>query len=59
MNMSRVYCASLLLEHAEWENSKRSKLIVQRYVEMGLFEEFHSNAERREEEQIILFQKEE
>lgn len=58
MNMSRVYCASLLLEHADWEKSKRSRLVVERYFEMGLLEEFHASHERREEDQVILSRKE-
>lgn len=51
MNLSRIYCASLLLEHADWsfrnENEGRAIIVCERFIGRGLvekmvFDESHS-----------------
>jgi putative acyl-CoA dehydrogenase len=58
MNLSRVYCASLLLEHAQWslevEKSSRSLLVAKRFLEKDLVEKYYIDQNHRDESQIIL-----
>lgn len=56
--LSRVYCASLLLEHAEWllekKQSKRGVMVVERFMRNELYREFHSSESYRQENRQIL-----
>ena len=58
LNLSRIYCASLLLEHAEWEKTSRAKLVANRYVKMGIYKDFKSSSLVREENLSIILQDE-
>lgn len=42
MNLSRIYCASLLLEHAEWSKSFRDISVAERFISLGIFTSFIS-----------------
>lgn len=56
--LSRIYCASLLLEHAEWllekKQSKRGVLVVDRFLRNELYKEFKSSENHRHENREIL-----
>ncbi len=58
ISLSRIYCASLLLEQAEWSlkknNDRRSLIVAQRFIEKGLFQEFRSTQSHRNETRQIL-----
>lgn len=57
-SLSRIYCASLLLEHAEWlmekKQSRRGLLVVERFMRNGLYREFKSSENYRLENREIL-----
>lgn len=52
MNLSRIYCASLMLENAETD--KLSFISLQRYLQKGLYQELISNDQRRKESLELL-----
>lgn len=54
MGLSKIYCATLLLEHADWEKSRRSVIVARRFIEMGLTEKLLMDAKHREESLSIL-----
>lgn len=61
IGLARIYCASLLLEQAEWSlkrnNNNRSLLVVRRFIDKGLFQEFRSSQKHREDSRHILHMK--
>lgn len=58
MNLSRLYCASLLLEHAEWnlstKNTPINKIICKRYMEKEMFVELKMDQQHRKNSLLIL-----
>ncbi|MFP5384867.1 MAG: acyl-CoA dehydrogenase family protein [Bacteriovoracia bacterium] len=58
MNLSRIYCAGLLLEHSEWEleqnGGTRALIVAGRFIGAGLFEEFRADKSHREKTLSIL-----
>ena len=58
MNLSRTYCASLLLEHAEWEldqkKGNRGVVVAGRFIGAGLYEDFKADKLHREDSLSIL-----
>lgn len=56
--LSRIYCASLLVEHAEWllvnKQSKRGVLVAERFLRHELYQEFTSSENHRKETRYIL-----
>jgi putative acyl-CoA dehydrogenase len=58
MNLSRIYCAALLLEHAAWsaehEKKSPSTLVARRFIEKGLIETHPINEAHRKESSLIL-----
>lgn len=58
MNLSKLYCGSLLLEHAEWnllkKNSSLQKIICKRYMEKEMFVELKMDANHRKNSLLIL-----
>lgn len=58
MNLSRLYCAALLLLQAEWglseEKSTRSLVVAQRFIEKGLVEPALMNQLHRQDTVLIL-----
>jgi putative acyl-CoA dehydrogenase len=58
MNLSKVYCASLLLDQAQWslidEKNSRSFSVAQRFIERGLLEEVSIDKDHRKESLSII-----
>lgn len=52
MNLSRIYCASLMLENAE--SDKLGLISLQRFLQRGLYQELISNDQRRKESLELL-----
>lgn len=58
MGLSRIYCAALLLEQADWnlehEKSSRGVLVAKRFIEMGLSSRLSMNESHRKESAAII-----
>lgn len=52
MNLSRIYCASLMLEHAQWSLEHQDHIpsvAARRFIDRGLIENLQSDEKRRKE----------
>lgn len=60
MNLSRLYCGSLLAEQAEWslkhEKTLRSKIVCKRYLEQEIFQELKMDQQHRKNSLLVLGQ---
>lgn len=58
MNLSKLYCGSLLVEHAAWnliqKNSSIQRIICKRYMEKEMFVELKMDANHRKNSLLIL-----